>query len=86
VENHACYDRLKKHGLINYYNHAQANPYTWGALGDVKYVWQEFTEFQKRFCCFSCSKLLKYDRNEKKLYCTCGKQAFPEPEKKSKNQ
>ena len=38
IEEQECYDRLKSHPLINYYSHAQANPYAWPSMGDVSYV------------------------------------------------
>ncbi len=72
-----AYQRLKGDMLINYYSHHQANPYEWSAIGDVKYVWETFQEFTKLFNCHSCSKLLKYDTLDTKLYCTCGGVILP---------
>jgi hypothetical protein len=77
IEKQPCYERLKSHSLINYYSHAQTNPYTWGSMGDVQYVWVEFKEFQKLFLCFSCSRVLKYDGDVGRLYCVCGSDIFP---------
>lgn len=72
-----CYQRLAGHALLNYYSHWQANPYEWGAIGDVQYVYSEFQDFQKLFHCHSCSKLLKYDHDTERLICTCGNKIFP---------
>ena len=77
VENQDCYERLRTHDLLNYYSHWQADPYEWSGMGDVEYVFQEFLEFQNLFCCYSCSKVLKYDHDDKRLYCTCGDPIFP---------
>jgi hypothetical protein len=77
IEKQECYDRLKSHPLINYYSHAQANPYGWSSMGDVSYVWDEFTKFQGLFHCHGCARLLKYDHDGERLYCTCGGQIFP---------
>lgn len=77
VEKQECYDRLKSHALINYYSHAQANPYSWLSMGDVSYVWDEFTRFQRLFHCHSCQRVLKYDHDSERLYCTCGGAIFP---------
>jgi energy-coupling factor transporter ATP-binding protein EcfA2/DNA-directed RNA polymerase subunit RPC12/RpoP len=74
IETQACYERLKANSMLNYYSHWQANPYEWGAMGDVKYVFKEFQEFEKLFNCYSCSKPLKYDHNTERVYCTCGGQ------------
>lgn len=76
VDTQLCYQRLSTHPLINYYNHWQANPYKWGSKGDVEYVWQEFQAFEKLFCCISCGKVLNYDHDANKLYCTCGNKIF----------
>lgn len=72
VNNSMAYKRLKATPLLNYYSHYQANPYEWGAIGDVEYVWSEFQEFVKMFDCHSCGKALKFDQNDSRLYCTCG--------------
>jgi hypothetical protein len=79
IASQQCYDRLKTHGLLNYYSHAQANPYEWPSMGDVEYAWVEFQVFQNRFYCMSCNKLLQYHHNENRLYCTCGGQVFQNP-------
>ena len=76
IEPQDCYQRLKSRSLLNYYSHAQANPYEWSAIGDVKYVWEEFQQFQRLFRCASCDRLLKFDHNENRFYCTCGGQIF----------
>jgi hypothetical protein len=76
IEPQDCYQRLKSHSLLNYYSHAQANPYEWPAIGDVEYVWEEFQQFQGLFRCASCDCLLKFDHNENRFYCTCGGQIF----------
>jgi ABC-type cobalamin/Fe3+-siderophores transport system ATPase subunit len=76
IKQEPCYDRLSTHALLNYYSHAQANPYEWAAIGDVQYVWAEFQAFQKLFQCSSCPKVLKYDRDAERLYCPCGGQIF----------
>lgn len=78
ITSQSCYDRLKAHGLLNYYSHAQANPYEWQAIGDVKYIWKEFQQFQKLFNCHSCGKLLLYHHDKKRLHCTCGRTIFPQ--------
>jgi len=65
--------RLKAHPLINYYNHHRPDPYSWGAMGDVKYVWENFKEFRKLLTCASCGNELRYDKDSKKVYCGCGK-------------
>jgi hypothetical protein len=77
IEQQECYDRLKSHPLINYYSHAQANPYTWASMGDVSYVWDEFSTFQRLLDCHSCSSRLKYDHSSRRLYCICGDGIFP---------
>jgi len=77
IEIQECYDRLKSHPLINYYSHAQANPYRWASMGDVSYVWDEFTKFQRLFHCHGCARRLKYDHDGERQYCTCGGQIFP---------
>ena len=76
VEPQDCYQRLKAHPLLNYYSHAQANPYEWPAIGDVRYVWVEFQAFQKLLHCASCDRVLKYDSDVNRLYCVCGGQIF----------
>jgi len=76
IENQPCYKRLSTHPLINHYSHWQANPYEWGSKGDVEYVWKEFQSFEKIFCCFSCGKILNYNHDLDKLYCTCGENIF----------
>jgi hypothetical protein len=76
VEPRACYERLKSHSMINYYCHARFDPYSWGSMGDVKYVWTEFRDFQKLFDCRSCSRKLSYDRNRNRPYCVCGEAIF----------
>lgn len=82
IENEPCFDRLKSSPLLNYYSHAQANPYAWPALGDVEYIWTEFKEFMKFFYCKSCNKLLKYSVEDNRLYCTCGGYIFSAEEDK----
>jgi len=76
IESRDCYHRLKGHSLLNYYSHAQANPYEWPSIGDVKYIWEELRGFQKLFRCASCDRVLKYDHDAKRLYCVCGGQIF----------
>lgn len=76
IKNEPCFERFKSHSMLNYYSHYQGNPYAWGGMGDVEYVFKEFKEFQKLFNCFSCKKPLKYDHDANKLYCTCGQQFF----------
>ena len=76
IEPQECYRRLVSNHLINYYSHSQANPYTWGTMSDVKYVWEEFTNFQKLFACHSCWKDLKFDNRDDRMYCTCGGAIF----------
>ena len=76
VEPQNSYQRLKACPLLNYYSHAQANPYEWPAIGDVRYVWEGFQEFQKLFCCASCDRVLKYDHDAHRLYCVCGNRIF----------
>lgn len=71
------YERMKGSSIINYYSHYQANPYEWASIGDVEYIWNVFQEFAKLFNCHSCSKQLKFDRTDSKLYCTCGKAFLP---------
>lgn len=71
VRSSECFERLRGHGLLNYYTHAQANPYEWGSIGDVKYVWEEFRRFQQLFDCKSCGKQFRFDRGTKRLFCTC---------------
>ncbi len=78
VETQDCYDRIKSSTLINYYSHAQSDPYEWPCLGDVTYVWTEFKNFQNLFYCFSCKKLLEYSPDRNRLFCTCGQQIFPD--------
>jgi len=63
--------------IINYYSHNQTNPYEWAAMGDVQYIWVEFQKFADLFRCASCKKLLQYDFNDKKFYCTCGSTILP---------
>lgn len=58
--------------IINYYSHNQTNPYELGSIGDIKYIWEAFLDFINLFCCNNCNKVLNYDFNEKKYYCTCG--------------
>lgn len=77
IASQPSYDRLKSSLLLNYYSHAQSHPYEWPALGDVQYIWTEFKDFQNLFHCFSCKKLLEYSQDRNRLYCTCGKQIFP---------
>jgi hypothetical protein len=79
IASQPSYDRLKSSPLLNYYSHAQSHPYEWPALGDVQYVWTEFKDFQNLFHCFSCKKLLEYSQDRNRLYCTCGRQIFPDP-------
>jgi hypothetical protein len=76
IESEPCYDRLRAHSLLNYYSHAQANPYEWPSIGDVEYIWTEFQAFQNLFNCASCGNLLRYDHDANRLYCTCGGQIF----------
>ena|GEM_PF-938326 len=76
VEPQDCYQRIRAHSLLNYYSHAQANPYEWPAIGDVKYVWEEFQGFQKLFHCASCDRVLRFDHDASRLYCICGGQIF----------
>jgi hypothetical protein len=71
------YQRLKSHNLLNYYSHAQSDPYSWGSIGDVVYVRDEFTDFTRLFLCSSCGKNLKYHRDSHALFCTCGGGIFP---------
>ena len=77
VKAQSCFQRLSARSLLNYYSHWQANPYEWSSIGDVKYVFSEFLAFQNLFRCHSCSKELKYDHDDNRLYCTCGGQIFP---------
>ncbi len=76
VEPQECYQRVQAYPLINWYSHAQSNPYTWASMGDVRYVWEELQAFQWLFRCCSCSRTLKYDRDADRLYCVCGGQIF----------
>jgi len=76
IEAQDCYQRLSAFSLLNYYSHAQANPYEWPAIGDVTYVWEEFQEFQKLFHCALCDRVLKYDHAADRFYCICGGQVF----------
>lgn len=76
VEPQPCFERLKCHSLLNYYSHAQANPYEWPSIGDVDYVWEEFQAFQKLFRCASCKRFLRFDRGDNRFYCTCGGQIY----------
>jgi len=76
VEPNINYQRLKTHSLLNYYSHWQANPYEWSGMGDVEYVWIEFQAFQNIFNCDSCCKLLNYDHDANRFYCTCGGAIF----------
>ncbi|MFA5266469.1 MAG: AAA family ATPase [Methanoregula sp.] len=76
VKKDPCFERFKCHPMLNFYSHNQGNPYAWGGMGDVEYVFKEFKEFQKLFNCFSCKNPLKYDHDASKLYCTCGQQFF----------
>jgi hypothetical protein len=71
------YKRFKSNNLINYYSHFQANPYEWSAIGDVKYTWETFKEFQSLFKCLSCKNQLKFDSGDSKLFCTCGGAFLP---------
>lgn len=71
-----CYERLKSHSMLNYYSHSQANPYEWPSMGDVQYVWNEFRSFEELFICAACGKQLKFERDENRLYCTCGGQIY----------
>lgn len=74
---HPCLDRLKASGLLNYYSHSQANPYEWDAIGDVRYIWKEFRDFQTLFNCHSCKKVLEYGHDTSRLFCTCGGAIYP---------
>lgn len=74
IENKDCYTRLKTNPMLNYYSHWRSNPYEWGAIGDVQYVFIEFQAYQNLFNCYSCKKPLKFDRTANRVYCTCGKQ------------
>jgi energy-coupling factor transporter ATP-binding protein EcfA2 len=77
MKNELCFERFKSHSfMLNFYSHNQGNPYSWGGIGDVDYVFKEFKEFQKLFNCFSCGKPLKYNHDADKLYCMCGQQFF----------
>ena len=78
VETKPCFLRLKSHNLINYYSHYQANPYEWPSLGDIECLWVEFKEFTKLFHCDYCHSLLKYSKEDNRLYCTCGERIFIE--------
>jgi hypothetical protein len=71
------YQRLKGHSLLNYYSHAQSDPYSWGSIGDVEYIRDEFSDFTRLFLCCSCGKSLKFDRDSHALFCTCGGGIFP---------
>lgn len=74
LDKQTCYDRLKGHHLINYYSHYQSNPYEWGNMSDVEYIWKNFIEFKALFRCQQCSGKLSYRSGEdKKPYCKkCG--------------
>lgn len=74
LESQVCFERLKSHPLINYYSHHQSNPYEWGTMGDVEYVWKNFKEFKTLFRCRQCCGKLTYMSGEdKKPYCKkCG--------------
>jgi len=74
VEAQPCYDRLRSHQLINYYSHHQGNPYEWGDMADVEYVWHNFKEFKALFVCQKCGRKISYHSGEdKKPYCKkCG--------------
>lgn len=76
IKSQQCFDRLSGHSIMNYYSHWQADPYSWGAMGDVTYVWEEFQAFQKLFVCEACGRPLRYDRNDQSLHCKCGGKAF----------
>jgi hypothetical protein len=76
IESEPCFDRLKTNPLLNYYSHAQSNPYEWPAIGDVQYIWIEFRAFQKLFHCASCGKMLNYSSDANRLFCTCGGAIF----------
>ncbi len=76
MKDEPCFERFKGNSMLNFYSHNQGNPYAWGGMGDVVYVFKEFKEFQKLFNCFSCGKPLKYEHDSNKLYCTCGQQFF----------
>lgn len=71
------YQRLKGTPIINYYSHFQANPYEWSAIGDVSYLWAEFGLYVNLFACNSCKKLLRFDSDDNRVYCTCGKSILP---------
>jgi hypothetical protein len=73
VSRSSCFQKLKGHSLINYYSHSQSNPYTWGSVGDVKYIFDEFRLFRDLFHCDACKKQLAYDPSNASVYCTCGK-------------
>ena len=70
------YDKLKGSGIINYYSHYQANPYTWTSPGDIKYVWEAFKGFVSLFDCYSCGKQLRYDTSTRKPFCICGDRIY----------
>jgi hypothetical protein len=74
LEAQPCYDRLRSHQLINYYSHHQSNPYEWGDMADVEYIWNNFKEFKSLFVCQKCGGKLTYKSGEdKKPYCKkCG--------------
>lgn len=74
LESQICFERLKSHPLINYYSHHQSNPYEWGDMGDVEYVWNNFKEFKSLFRCQQCTAKLYYKSgDDKKPYCKkCG--------------
>lgn len=79
VTTSVSFRRLRTHPLINYYNHHRPDPYSWGAMGDVKYVWENFRDFRKLFTCASCGNDLRYDKDSKKVYCGCGKAFLLDP-------
>lgn len=74
LESQICFERLKSHLLINYYSHHQSNPYEWGDMGDVEYIWNNFKEFKALFRCQQCTGKLTYKSgDDKKPYCKkCG--------------
>lgn len=73
LEKQECYNRLKSHPLINYYSHNQSNPYEWGSMGDVEYVWENFKTFRALFKCSQCIGKLTYSFGDKRPYCKkCG--------------
>jgi len=73
-ESQLCFERLKSHPLINYYSHHESNPYEWGNMGDVQYVWENFKEFKDLFRCQGCFRRLTYNSgDDKRPHCKkCG--------------